>query len=44
MCDMPADHTENTLVLRLWPASEVNSNMSSVKGKEFAGVDTLLRA
>jgi hypothetical protein len=32
MCDMPADRSKNTLVLRLWPASEVNSNWTSVVG------------
>lgn len=30
MCDMPADRNKNTLVLRLWPASEVNGNWTSV--------------
>lgn len=41
MCDMPADRIKNTLVLRLWPASEENGNWTSVKD---SGVDTLLRA
>ena len=44
MCDMPADRSRNTLVLRLWPASEVNSNRTSVRTEVFAEVDTLLRA
>jgi hypothetical protein len=29
MCDMPADRIKNTLVLRLWPASEDNGNWTS---------------
>ena len=33
MCDMPADRIKNTLVLRLWPASEDNGNWTSVKDK-----------
>lgn len=41
MCDMPADRIKNTLVLRLWPASEDNGNWTSVKDR---GLDTLLRA
>ena len=45
MCDMPGDRSKKTLVLRLWPASEDNGNWMSVKEcKEFAGVDTRLRA
>ena len=45
MCDMPADQPKNTLVLRLWPASEDNGNTSSVnRMEEFAEVDTLLKA
>ena len=31
MCDMTADRVKNTLVLRLWPASEDNGNWTSVK-------------
>ncbi len=30
MCDMAADSSRNTLVLRLWPASEDNGNWTSV--------------
>ena len=45
MCDMPADRDKNTLVLRLWPASEDNGNWTSVNGlEEFAEVDTPSRA
>jgi hypothetical protein len=41
---MPADRIKNTLVLRLWPASEDNGNWTSVEDRGVAGVDTLLRA
>ena len=45
MCDMPADRSKKTLVLRLWPASEDNGNSSSVnRMEEFAEVDALLKA
>lgn len=46
MCDMPADGVRNTLVLRLWPVSEVNGNPTSVIGTlgDFAGVGPLWRA
>ena len=44
MCDMPANGVRNTLVLRLWPVSEVNGNLTSVGMEEFAGVGPLWRA
>jgi hypothetical protein len=45
MCDMPADRMKDTLVLRLWPASEDNGNWTSVNWiEEFAGVDTPSKA
>jgi hypothetical protein len=45
MCDMPADRSKDTLVLRLWPASEDNGNWTSVNGtEEFAEVGALSKA